>query len=79
MVSSSVQKNLGFVFQPAESPRVDDSITVTLVMRPPEWGFLFEFAAFGLGTELGVRSQNGLFPTLQFKTGAGHERENEWF
>src|ERR1051326_5306809 len=73
VIAGSVEEDLGFVFQPAKGPGMNDPVPVALIMGAPFRRLFRVFSATSLGAKLGVRSQKLLFPLLQFLAGAGHE------
>ena len=72
VIARAVQKNLGLVFQPAESARMNDAVAIALVLRAPIGrGFAVTAAASG-GAELGVRRKSPAFEFFKFKQRARH-------
>ena len=57
MIAGTIEKDLGLVFEPAERARVNDAITVPLVMRAPIGRLFRVFAPAGIGAELRVRRE----------------------
>src|SRR5262249_51808963 len=65
VVASAVEEDLGLVLEPAKSARVNDAVTVSLIMRAPLRRCLLIYATAGLGAELGVRSERLTLLLLQ--------------
>jgi hypothetical protein len=72
VIASPIEEDLGFVFQPSKGPRMNDAVTIPLIMRPPFRGRLLINAAPGLAAELGVRSESRSLAFFKFTPFAGH-------
>ena len=73
MVARAVEKNLRLVFEPAEGARVDDAVTVALVLGAPFGRRLGMFAAARVAAELREGREDLPLDLLQFLSGAGHD------
>ena len=58
MVTSAVEENLRFVFQPSKGSRVNDAVAIPLKIRAPNMGRLFKGSSAGVRAELRVRRQS---------------------
>jgi len=73
VVAGAVQKDLRLVFQPAKGARMNDPISVALVVRPPVGRVFGIPAPPGIGAELGVRREILAFQLFQFLACARHD------
>jgi hypothetical protein len=72
MVTRTIQKNLGLVFKPTKSTRVNHPVAVALVLRAPVRRLFFVFAPACISAELRVRGECRAFELFQFLACAGH-------
>ena len=72
MIAGPIEKNLGFVLEPAESARMDHPISISLVFRSPFRGRFLVLAATGLSAELRVGREILFFEIFEFLAGPGH-------
>ena len=72
VVAGAVEENLRLVFEPAKGARMNDAVTVALVVRAPFRRRLGILAAARVATELGVGRERLPFDLFQFLTGARH-------
>jgi hypothetical protein len=73
MVAGAVEKHLGFVLEPPESARVNDPVSVPLILGTPIRWFFPVLAAPGFTAELGVRGEVMAFELFEFLASARHE------
>jgi hypothetical protein len=74
MIAGAIEKDLGFVFKPAEGAGVDDAVAVTLIFGAPQRGWFGMGAPAALGAELGVGGESLALPFLKLFSGTGHEK-----
>jgi hypothetical protein len=77
MITRAVQKNLRFVFKPAEGARVDDAVAIALVFRAPGGRRLAIFAASTIAAHLRVRRKDFTLDLLQLLSCSRHEDLSE--
>src|SRR5260221_7682265 len=76
MISRAIEENLGFILQAPKRARMDDSIPVTLVLRPPVRRRFSVLSPARVPAELRISSQVLPFKLLQFLACARHQRQN---
>src|SRR5262245_15715322 len=72
MVARAVEENLRLVLQAPKRARMNDAVTITLVMCPPFGWLLLEFATSRVRAELGVRREDLPLALFQLEARAGH-------
>lgn len=72
MITGAIEEDLSFVFEAAEGAGMDDAIAIALVMGAPFRGFLWIFAAAGVGAELRAGGEGIAFALFEAEAGAGH-------
>ncbi len=73
VIARAVQENLGLVFEPAEGARVDDTVTIPLVLGAPVRRGFAVFSAAAFRAELGVRGEQTLLNLFEFLACARHD------
>ena len=77
MIAGAVEKNLGFVFEPAEGARMDDAVAVALVLGAPFGRRFLVLSPARIGAELRVGRQDLALDFFQFSSRARHTLRSE--
>src|SRR6185503_14620212 len=72
VIAGAVEEHLRLVFEAPKRPRVDDAVTVALVLGPQLRRRFLVLPPAAFGTELGVRGEKMMLTLLEFRAGAGH-------
>src|SRR5581483_130675 len=76
MIACSIEKDLGFVFQAAKGPGMNDAIAITLKVRPPLGRLFAVFAATRVAAQLSVRGKALALKLFQLFSRARHGQVN---
>jgi hypothetical protein len=76
MIAGAVEKNLGFVFEPAKSAGMNHAIAVALVLSAPQGRFLRMPASPAVTAELRERRERAAFDVFKFLTKTRHKVSN---